>query len=168
MTTRIVTAREQVEMLSPWRVAIQSTPNPLSRLHRGIALRREDMPPALTTQLEESLGGKHDPSLGPNLLNHLNSKGMGEWWVSDPASAERFSINQNPSGRAGPNAGLKAHYQVVVSGDGDTTSAESAMGKRYWRFPGGTGVTPQSVRVRRQHPDDWLEAPLSPGQGAPQ
>ena len=52
--------------------------------------------------------------------------------------------------------GPKPHYQVVVSGDGDTSSAESSMGQ-YWRVK--NGINPQSIRVRRQHPDNWLEIP---------
>lgn len=148
------------ELEPPTPVASQPVPNanPLTRLHRGIALRRENMPSGLVAQLEGALGGKPDPSLGPNLLNHLSTKGLGEWWTPDPKSAERFAINPDP--RNYTPGGKKADYQAVVSGDGDISSAESAMGKRYWRFKGGDGVNAQSIRVRRQHPDDWQEIPL--------
>lgn len=158
MSRRILTAREQYEMLSPWRVAAEETTKP-QQLHRGIALRREDMSPDLVSQLETALNGKSaDSSLAPNLLNHLNSKGgMGEWWTPDPKSAERFAATLNP--QTYTPGGPKPHYQVVVSGDGDTSSAEPSMGKRYYRFRGGNGVNASSVRVRRQHPDDWLEIP---------
>jgi hypothetical protein len=134
---------------------------PLSRVHRGIALRREDMPSDLVAQTEAALDGKPSSSLGPALLNHLDQgsgKGVGEWWTPKPESAERFSATYKPQTYV--PGGPKPHYQVVVSGDGDTNSAESSMGQ-FWRFK--NGVNPQSVRVRRQHPDNWLELPLQPG-----
>jgi len=118
------------------------------------------MPPNLVAQLESALGGKSDLSLAPNLLNHLGTKGLGEWWTPDPKSAERFSTHKLTYGVGPNNVDPKAHYQVIVSGDGDTSAAEPWMGQ-YYRFRGKDGVNPQSIRIRRQHPDDWLEIPIA-------
>lgn len=143
-----------------WRTASGDT-----SLHRGMALMRGDMPPDLAAHLDASLdGGLTHPSLASGLLGHLSTyaagtpHGLGEWWTPDPKSAERFAMNPDPKNYV--PGGKKADYQVVVSGEGNVSSAETAMGQRYYRLNEGSQFNPKSIRVRRSHPDSWLDIPM--------
>ena len=165
---RIITAREQMEMLAPWRVG-GTGESPM--LHRIMELGYPgntgvESPPSWS-RIPELL--KHDPGneLGPTSLNGL-TKGVGKHWSHNLD----FARDKYWGGRP-PVVG---DFQVVLSADHPGVEQESGHWNEENRethpeeeeftAPDATPMTVRQMLIKTKSDNNWRSVPLTkPWQG---
>lgn len=140
-----------------WRLA---TSGPVTRLHRGVGLRKGDMPPELEQRFVSALeGGIGDPDLASDLLAHMDrdGTGLGGFWAHSkdgPWLAEGFSRRVQPSRWQND----PADYSVVMGADWDGSGShyDWDTDPDYRKLLPGAKIRVNSVRISSPK-HDWLE-----------
>ena len=134
MARRIVSAREQVEMLSPWREAAAP-----QKLYRGM---RVNLPPELVAEMREKLTDPRsvgeagrELDLGPKILDHLSSQpwsmavrggyetrtGLGGNWHPNPKKAHEAAYGYYDAAQQGTpwGDGTRADFPLLMTAEFD-------------------------------------------------
>lgn len=134
MARRIITAREQVEMLSPWRTAADQKP---TTLYRGM---RVNLPPELVAEMREKLAAPRtveeagrELDLGPKILQHLVSTpwqtairgghapwtGLGPNWHPNPKKAHEAAYGYYDAAQQGTpwSDGNRADWPLIMTAE---------------------------------------------------
>ena len=176
---RIVTARQQQEMLAPWL----RTAMPV--LHRGLGIRADDLHPDLRASIEKALGGEsvtHD--VAHKLLDHIDNqqggwqKGMGRSWSVDPSQANYSASPTNVWSRTRNDR--DGAYEVTLHGDYsgpdrsvkydelDDTGYPMFSEEQEWALNPGDQVNVTGLKIRKYRPgkegfnDPRTELPVHP------
>lgn len=176
---RIVTAREQAELLAPWRRTAMPS------LHRGLGISPDDLHPDLRAAIERAVSGEpvgHEVAHG--LLDHLDSqqggwqRGIGRSWSLDP---EQANYSAHPSNFwSKTKIGEGEPYEVTVHGDYsgpdravqydelDDTGHPMFSEEQEWALEPGDQVNITGVKVRKHRSGaeglnaPWIELPVRP------
>lgn len=140
-----------------WRLA---TSDPITRLHRGVGLRKGDMSPELEQRFVSALeSGIGDPDLASDLLAHMerDGTGLGGFWAHSkdgPWLAEGFSRRVQPSRWQND----PADYSVVMGADWDGNGShyDWDTDPDYRKLLPGAKIRVNSVRISSPK-HDWLE-----------
>lgn len=161
---RIIRAREQVEMLEPWRTATENAP---VKLYRGLNL--DSTAPGMENVHSALQKGWDHPEVGGHVLNALQSgahKGLGNHWTTDPEQASKFA--RWPNEETGQGGNMQALIEADWDGQGEDhnrtdTREFSSSGERIREFSQekertlnpGAGLNVTGVHVKPYDNDYW-------------
>lgn len=134
MARRIITAREQHELSSPWRTAADQKP---TTLYRGV---RVNLPPELVAEMREKLAAPRtveeagrELDLGPKILQHLASTpwqtairgghapwtGLGPNWHPNPKKAHEAAYGYYDAAQQGTpwSDGTRADWPLMMTAE---------------------------------------------------
>ncbi len=155
------------ELPYPWkepRTAARSrlamSEEQIRQLHRGVGLRKQDLPPELSQRIDTALEATPDPDLARHLLDYMNrnGEGMGGFWAHSkdgPWLAEGYSRRVHPS----PWENNPADYSVVLSADWDGSGSiyDWDTDPDYRKLEPGTNVSVNRVRLTAPGRKGWID-----------
>jgi hypothetical protein len=107
MARRIVTAREQHQLLSPWRRVA------MPQLHRGLGFDYDQIDPTIKQHVDRILSGEEPhPDAANSLLDHIfRTPGRNRHWSINPEQADASSSPYNiwTYGKPGNTLQVKMH-----------------------------------------------------------